>query len=185
MFVYGWLLYQEGLLQGPEAVSYTLRLPFILVITLFLGYIVDLQTKDRDRQLKASEARYRSFIENLPVGSYQRTTGENSRFLMMNRAFLRMFGFKGKPDAWQPAALPYADADQEKEIVATLEAKGNVDGLAVDLRRKNGTVLTPVSGHGATGSTPGRSWRALLLMKPACDRPRRPCGRARSGSRWR
>ncbi|ABW69059.1 PAS domain S-box protein [Desulfosudis oleivorans] len=141
VFVYGWLLYQEGLLQGPEAVSYTLRLPFILVITLFLGYIVDLQTKDRDRQLKASEARYRSFIENLPVGSYQRTTGENSRFLMMNRAFLRMFGFKGKPDAWQPAALPYADADQEKEIVATLEAKGNVDGMAVDLRRKNGTVF--------------------------------------------
>src|SRR6056297_3167478 len=47
VFVYGWLMYQEGLLQGHMAVSYCLRLPFIMVITLFLGYIVDIQTRDK------------------------------------------------------------------------------------------------------------------------------------------
>lgn len=141
VLVYGWLLYQEGLLQGPSAVSYTLRLPFILMITLFLGYIVDLQTKDRDKQIKASEERYRSFIDNLPVGSYQRTTGENSRFLMMNPSFMGMFGFKEEKDAWQTAGLPYANADQEKTVISDLDARGHVDGVAVDLRRQNGDIF--------------------------------------------
>ncbi len=30
-FIYGWLLYEKGLLTGPEAVGYLIRIPFIIV----------------------------------------------------------------------------------------------------------------------------------------------------------
>jgi len=36
--IYGWMLYQNGFLTGPLAVSYSIRIPFIIVIAMFYGH---------------------------------------------------------------------------------------------------------------------------------------------------
>jgi len=144
VFVYGWLLYQQGLLLGDMAVSYCLRLPFILVIALFLGYIVEIQTRDKERRLTESEERYRNFIENLPVGTYRRTPGETSRFLMMNDAFAQLFGYRNKEEAMQESDLygrVYVDERKKKELNQRLRRHGRVDGVSLDLLRRDGTVF--------------------------------------------
>ncbi len=146
VIVYGWLLYRDGLLQGDMAVSYSLRLPFILVITLFLGYVVDLQIRDKEKRLKDSEERYRTFINNLPIGAYQRTVGEYSRLLMTNPAFREIFGYRKNENE---AILQnngrfhsfYANETQQKKMNEKLYEEGRVDGFAIDLLRKNGSVF--------------------------------------------
>ncbi len=145
VIVYGWLLYRQGLLQGDMAVSYSLRLPFILIITLFLGYIVDLQTRDKERRLKDSEERYRTFIKKLPIGTYQRTFSEPTRFLMTNKAFKKMFAAKEKEAGGEPERVSphnfYAKRTQKEKTDEQLRRNGRIDGVAIDFIRRDGSVF--------------------------------------------
>ncbi len=61
-FIYGWILYQDNLFKGDIAVTYALRLPFMIIIALFFGYIVEEIIKDKDKSLKESEEKYRQLF---------------------------------------------------------------------------------------------------------------------------
>jgi len=137
VLIYGWLLYRQGLLQGDMAVSYALRLPFILVLALFLGYIVDLQARAQKERLMASENRYRMFVDNLPVGIYRQTAGENSRILLMNKSFVEMFGYHRKELLEAKTDVIYAKPEQKQELFFRLERENRVEGFPLDLLRRD------------------------------------------------
>ncbi|MEW6080047.1 MAG: response regulator [Thermodesulfobacteriota bacterium] len=141
VMIYGWLLYRQGLLQGDMAVSYCLRLPFILVVALFLGYIVDLQSRAQKERLAASENRYRVFVNKLPVGIYQQTIGDNSRFLLMNNCFFEMFGYDRKDLQGKETDAIYARQEQRQDMFRRLEREKHVEGFSLDLRRRDGSVF--------------------------------------------
>jgi len=84
--LYGWILFQKGLLAGDMGTSYALRLPFMFIIALFFGSIVDTLIKDKSRSLKASEEKYRSIVESTNDIVYM--VDKNSRFLSANNKFL-------------------------------------------------------------------------------------------------
>ena len=84
--VYGWILYEKGHLTGDLATSYALRLPFMFIIALFFGSIVDALIKDKSRSLKESEEKYRSIVESTNDTVYM--VDKNSRFLSANSKFL-------------------------------------------------------------------------------------------------
>jgi len=84
--VYGWILFQKGHLTGDMGTSYALRLPFMFIIALFFGSIVDALIKDKSRSLKASEEKYRSIVESTNDTVYM--VDKNSRFLSANSKFL-------------------------------------------------------------------------------------------------
>ena len=114
-----------------------------LVADLSLAlYKMDLE--DREQQalgaLQDSEARYRSLVENLPVGIYQRTMGEDNRMLVVNPALKAMHGFDSLED-WPSSstAATYADPRQRRRFNEQLVIKGRVDGMELDLLRKDGT----------------------------------------------
>jgi len=65
VFLYGWILYQNGSFKGDMAATYALRLPFIVIIALFFGYIVETIIKDKNKLLKKSEEKYRNNLEDL------------------------------------------------------------------------------------------------------------------------
>src|SRR6056297_1622090 len=141
VIIYGWLLYQQGLLQGDMATSYCLRLPFILVVALFWGFIVDIQKRVQKEQLEETEEQYRSFINKLPVGTFQHAAGENGRFLLMNRAFVEMFGYDTKELEKTPAAAIYAEQKQKEFLYRALDEQGHVEGYPADLLRRDGSVF--------------------------------------------
>ncbi|MFP4039579.1 MAG: PAS domain S-box protein [Desulfosudaceae bacterium] len=141
VIIYGWLLYQQGLLQGDMAVSYYLRLPFILVVTLFLGYIVELQAKTHKDRLLESEKRYRSFVDNLPIGVYQQAAGDNSRFLLMNKAFENLFGYGRKELLESDTGIIYSDQKQKQEIDRRLDQGQSIEGRPMNLIRRDGSVF--------------------------------------------
>jgi PAS domain S-box-containing protein len=66
--LYGYLLYSWGLLTGEESSSYTLRIPFIFIMTAFYGYIVQTLTREKRQALTLSEDKYRGLFENAHDG---------------------------------------------------------------------------------------------------------------------
>ena len=66
--LYGVLLYSWGLLTNEESSSYTLRIPFIFIMTAFYGYIVQTLTKEKRHELTVSEDKYRGLFENANDG---------------------------------------------------------------------------------------------------------------------
>jgi PAS domain S-box-containing protein len=66
--LYGCLLYSWGLLTGEESSIYTLRIPFIFIMTAFYGYLVQTLTKEKRQALTLSEDKYRGLFENAHEG---------------------------------------------------------------------------------------------------------------------
>ncbi len=66
--LYGVLLYSWGLLAMEHGSSYTLRIPFIFIMTAFYGYIVQTLTKEKRQELTISEDKYRGLFENANDG---------------------------------------------------------------------------------------------------------------------
>ncbi|OPX40906.1 MAG: hypothetical protein B1H13_04930 [Desulfobacteraceae bacterium 4484_190.3] len=90
VFIYGWILFQKGLLMGNIGTSYALRLPFIIILALLFGYIVDILIKDKSRSLTASEEKYRSLVESTDDSIYM--VDEDCRYLSANNKFLSEHG---------------------------------------------------------------------------------------------
>ncbi len=89
-FVYGYILFQKGLLGGEMGTSYSLRLPFMIIIALLFGYIVDGLIKDKSRSLKASEEKYRSLVESTDDSIYM--VDKNCQYLSANSKVLSDYG---------------------------------------------------------------------------------------------
>jgi len=66
--LYGCLLYSWGLLAMADGASYTLRIPFIFIMTAFYGYIVQTLTREKRHALTLSEDKYRGLFENAHDG---------------------------------------------------------------------------------------------------------------------
>jgi len=90
VLVYGWILFQKGLFAGDMAIGYALRLPFIIIIALLFGYIVDILIKDKSRSLEASEEKYRSLVESTDDSIYM--VDKDCRYLSANSKFLSAHG---------------------------------------------------------------------------------------------
>jgi PAS domain S-box-containing protein len=89
-FVYGWILFQKGLFVGDMGISYALRLPFIIIIALLFGYIVDMLVMDKSRSLKASEEKYRSLVESTDDSIYM--VDKDCQYLSANSKALSEYG---------------------------------------------------------------------------------------------
>jgi CheY-like chemotaxis protein len=82
-------------------------------------YKMDLEIRERQalKALKTSEARYRSLVEGLPVGIYQRTMGEDNRLLMVNPAMAAMFVYDSTEECLPYGSSPtYADPGQRRQF---------------------------------------------------------------------
>jgi PAS domain S-box-containing protein len=66
--LYGFLLYSWGLFTLENISSYTLRIPFIFIMTAFYGYIVQTLTREKRQELTISEDKYRGLFENANDG---------------------------------------------------------------------------------------------------------------------
>jgi PAS domain S-box-containing protein len=94
VFIYGYILFQKGLLGGKMGVAYSLRLPFIIIIALFFGYIVDVLLKDKTRSMKISEEKYRSLVESINESAYM--MDRDCQYLSANSNVLSEYGITEK-----------------------------------------------------------------------------------------
>ncbi len=93
-------------------------------------------------QVRASEEKYRSLVEQLPVGVYRSTAGPHGRFLMVNPAFVKMFGFADEAEALAVKVSDLYHQPQERQAFTDhLVAQGSLASFELKLKKRNGTPL--------------------------------------------
>jgi PAS domain S-box-containing protein len=95
-----------------------------------------------EEAFRESEERYRSLIENLPIGLYRNTPGSQGRFIMANPALARMHGYESTDDFLQisVADLYWNPADRQA-FSEKLIAHGQVVSEELQLKKFDGTAF--------------------------------------------
>jgi two-component system cell cycle sensor histidine kinase/response regulator CckA len=120
----------------------------------------DISRKARaEATLRESEERYRTLVENLPVAVYQNTPGPDGRFLMVNPAFCRIFGYSSAEEVMEVKVSDvYANPGERKKFSDELLNKGIIEIEERELVKKDGTPIyasvTASARHGKDGDTP-------------------------------
>jgi len=140
--LYGFLLYSWGLLISQNSGSYTLRVPFIFIMTAFYGYIVQTFTIEKHQQLTLSEDKYRGLFENANDGIF---ILRDSQFLIAdtNREVERLTGYK-KEELLDKVFIdlfgPVEQGNASGYLEEVLE-KGEARTDSFSLMKKDGTPL--------------------------------------------
>jgi PAS domain S-box-containing protein len=95
-----------------------------------------------ERALRESEANYRTLVESLPIGIFRLASGQNGKFLMMNRTFLNMTGFESEAQlSVHTLADLAANPAEFTSISETLLEAGFLKEVELLLNKKDGTQI--------------------------------------------
>ena len=93
-----------------------------------------------EEALRKSEERYRSLIENLPIGLYRNTPGPQGRFIMANPTVARMHGYETVDEFLQsPVADLYWNPADRQPFSEKLMAQGYIVSEELQLKKRDGT----------------------------------------------
>ncbi len=108
---------------------------------LGIVYVRDITSRQEvARALLKSEARYRTLVENLPIGVYRNTPGARGRYITANTTFLKMLGFESEAELQKIHVSDiYVDPALRKRFSDRLLAQGKVTGVEYQFKRKDGT----------------------------------------------
>jgi PAS domain S-box-containing protein len=101
--IYGWILYQNGYLTGPLSVSYSIRIPFIIIISVFYGYLIMIRLKDKDQKIREAQERYQQIVQATDV--LMCIVDHDGNFLFANQKLVQLFG---RPDEKSIAGLNFS-----------------------------------------------------------------------------
>ena len=92
--------------------------------------------------LRASEASFRSFVENAPAAIFRET--RRGMLVSTNPAMVALLGYSNPISLAQAASLDklYHDPDARARLLVALETDDVVRGLEVEWRRANGDLVT-------------------------------------------
>ena len=117
---------------------------------------VDITERRRAEEARhESQERYRTLIENLPVGLGRITPEEDGRFIMVNPAMVRMFGYASVEEFVQKSVSElYQDSPDWDAFRQKLRTDCRVVGMEMHLRRRDGTSWwASVTVNGVCGPT--------------------------------
>lgn len=115
----------------------------LIVLCLFVifGSHAQFNMKLEEAQRKTEE-RYRTFVENIPIGVYCVSAGPKGKFLMTNPAFLNMFGFESEEELKKiNISNLYMSPGDTKAYWDNLLYRENVSGIECRLKKKNGSPV--------------------------------------------
>ncbi len=97
--------------------------------------------------LEQWEQRYHGLIENIPVGLYRNTPGEQGKFLAANSALAKMLGYDSVEELMAfPVAEQYMFPEDRKRLSQQLLDDGELLSEEVQLRKRDGsTVWTAIT----------------------------------------
>jgi PAS domain S-box-containing protein len=140
--LYGVLLYSWGLLITENGSSYTLRVPFIFIMTAFYGYIVQTLTKEKHQELTISEDKYRGLFENANEGIII-LRNPQWQIADVNREVERASGFT-KEELIQKEFLDLftpEEIEKTRDYFKEVAEKGEARADSLSLKKKDGTFL--------------------------------------------
>ncbi len=92
----------------------------------------------RTKELCASEKKYVSLLESLPIGVFRNTPGPYGQFVMANASLARMHGYDTLEEFMtQDVQSIYADKSHMYQLFEELKQNNNVQDMEVMLKRKD------------------------------------------------
>ena len=99
------------------------------------------QLKASRTELRDSEEKYRSLVENSNVGVYRKTGNDNSFIEYANPALAKMFGFPSVEELLQASAIQFSDQESFKLLIEEIDQQGAVKEREIRLKKKDGTSV--------------------------------------------
>jgi PAS domain S-box-containing protein len=98
--------------------------------------------KQAQEELRKSEEKYRTLIDNVNIGIYRNTGGPYGRFLQANPTMIKMFGYDSNEEFMKiPTYELYQDPEERKRYVKKIQRQGFVKDEKLALRKKDGTFI--------------------------------------------
>jgi len=140
--LYGILLYSWGILTLEKMGSNILRIPFVFIMTVFYGYIVQTFTEEKHQQLTISEDKYRGLFENANDGII---ILRDLQFLIadLNREVVKLTGYE-KGELIQRGFIDLFEPMEKEKALSFFEEvlkNGEARTDSFSLFRKDGTPL--------------------------------------------
>jgi PAS domain S-box-containing protein len=99
-----------------------------------------IERKRSEQALRESEERYRTLIDNFPIGVYCTTPGPKGLFLMANPAYLKMIGVSSEEELKKYQVRDFfVDPSARAAFSERLLRAGRINGTELHLKRKDGT----------------------------------------------
>jgi PAS domain S-box-containing protein len=100
------------------------------------------ERKLAEEALRSSEEKYRSLVDSIPIGLYRFTPSPEERFVMANKAMVKIYGAASTDELMGVSAGElYADPQDREALWQALEENGSVEGHEVQLKRKDGSII--------------------------------------------
>jgi PAS domain S-box-containing protein len=95
-----------------------------------------------EKVLRESEERYRTLVENLNVGVYRSTGDYKGRYLQVNRAMVKIFGYESIQEFMRiPIVNVYRQPQDRKKFLEKIKEFGYVRNEELDLCKRDGTPV--------------------------------------------
>lgn len=112
--IYCWLLYERGVLTGPQASGYLIQIPFIIVIAFFYGYLITTRLRDKDTKINEVRQRYEQIVQATDV--LMCIVDNDGKFLFANQKFIKFNGCKDEESLYElTIAQLYHEDEKEAE----------------------------------------------------------------------
>ena len=103
---------------------------------------VALQRRQAEWALRESEEKYKTLTNHVSVGVYRNTPGSKGKFIEVNPALVRMFGYGSREELLEvDVADLYQNPEERQEFSEKLSRVGVVRDDELHLRKKEGTPI--------------------------------------------
>jgi len=99
--------------------------------------------KQAEEALRDSEQKYRSLVENINVGIYRATVGHKGKYIEVNPAMLKIFGYENKDELLAvDISDTYQNPDDRIKYNEKILSQGFVKNEELEMKKKDGTPIT-------------------------------------------
>ena len=115
---------------------------FIMVAGVALLAPLFYSIRQSEKALRESEERYRTLVDNVNVGVYRSTGDVDGRYLQVNPAMIKIFGYESIEEFIRgPIINLYQEPEGRKKFLEKIKECGNVRNEELALRKRDGTPI--------------------------------------------
>ena len=161
---------KEILIEKPKMMWLNTQITVLESEKQLLGWLItftDISArKIAENLLKKSEKEYRNLVDNALVGVYK--TDLNGNILFTNDAMAHMMGYNSKDDFEEyKSYLMYENPGDRNYILNKLKMDGIIEKHEVNLKKKNGDVITVLLNSKLEGKVMSGMIMDITVMKDA------------------
>jgi len=98
--------------------------------------------RESERALRYSEERYRTLVENVNVGVYRSTGDFDGRYLQVNPAMAKIFGYESIDEFMRVSITDlYMEPESRKKFIEKIKESGYVRNEELELHKRDGTPI--------------------------------------------